>query len=303
MDGVALDVTRERASAEQFQRLFQLSNDLILAYDRGLVIRLINPAVRTLLGYEPEEVIGREWSVLVHPDDAIADYEQGGADFAQQTREAGHRPLHHEGRSHPLVLVDGRLRPRGRPDALRRPRRDGRRRAPHRDGAPVAHRLADRAREPPAPRRRAARRARPGDARGTRAGRGAARPRPVQDRQRHPRPSGRRCGADRRRAAAAPVDPVVRHGRPLGWRGVLRDPAGPRVGGGAAPRRRAPARRDQRRTARAPGRSCCSASRAPPAARWRSPACGRSRGSSTPPTARSTRPSGAAATRRGCSPS
>ena len=85
LDGVALDVTRERASAEQFQRLFQLSNDLILAYDRGLVIRLINPAVRTLLGYEPEEVIGREWSVLVHPDDAIADYEQGGADFAQQT--------------------------------------------------------------------------------------------------------------------------------------------------------------------------------------------------------------------------
>ena len=85
MDGVALDVTRERASVEQFQRLFQLSNDLILAYDRGLVVRLINPAVQTLLGYEPDEVIGREWSLLVHPDDAAADYDQAGADFAQQT--------------------------------------------------------------------------------------------------------------------------------------------------------------------------------------------------------------------------
>ena len=31
--------------------------------------------------------------------------------------------------------------------------------------------------------------------------------------------------------AAAPVDPGVRHGRALGRRGVLRDPAGPRVGG------------------------------------------------------------------------
>ncbi len=84
MDGVALDVTREHASVEQFQRLFELSNDLILAYDRRLVIRLINPAVRTLLGYEPEEVVGREWSLLVHPADAGADYEQGAADFAQE---------------------------------------------------------------------------------------------------------------------------------------------------------------------------------------------------------------------------
>ncbi len=84
MDGVALDVTRERASVEQFQRLFQLSNDLILACDRGHVIRLVNPAVRTLLGYEPDEVIGREWSLLVHLDDTAAEYDQIDADFAQQ---------------------------------------------------------------------------------------------------------------------------------------------------------------------------------------------------------------------------
>ena len=42
--------------------MFELSNDLIMIYDRNHVIRLINPAVRTLLGYEPDEVIGREWS-------------------------------------------------------------------------------------------------------------------------------------------------------------------------------------------------------------------------------------------------
>ena len=82
MDGVALDVTRERATAEQFQRVFELSNDLIMATDRNLVIRLINPAVRSLLGYEPDEVIGREWSLLVHPDDAVDDYAQVDADFA-----------------------------------------------------------------------------------------------------------------------------------------------------------------------------------------------------------------------------
>ena len=35
MDGVALDVTRERAAAEQFQRVFELSNDLIMASDRN----------------------------------------------------------------------------------------------------------------------------------------------------------------------------------------------------------------------------------------------------------------------------
>ena len=84
LDGVALDVTSERAAAEQFRRVFELSNDLIMIYDRNHVIRLINPAVRTLLGYEPEEVIGREWSLLVHTEDAPADYEQIAADFARK---------------------------------------------------------------------------------------------------------------------------------------------------------------------------------------------------------------------------
>jgi len=86
LDGVALDVTGERAAAEQFRRVFNLSNDLIMVYDRHHVIRLINPAVRTLLGYEPEEVIGWGWSMLVHPDDASSDYAQIAADF--ERREA-----------------------------------------------------------------------------------------------------------------------------------------------------------------------------------------------------------------------
>src|SRR4051794_26798650 len=84
LDGVALDVTSERAAAEQFRRVFELSNDLIMTYDRNHVIRLINPAVRALLGYEPEEIIGREWSMLVHPDDADGDYALVALDFEQR---------------------------------------------------------------------------------------------------------------------------------------------------------------------------------------------------------------------------
>jgi diguanylate cyclase (GGDEF)-like protein/PAS domain S-box-containing protein len=84
LDGVALDVTREHAAAEQFKRVFDLSNDLIMVYGRDHVIRLINPAVRTLLGYEPDEVTGRHWSMLVHPDDAKSDYLQIDADFARR---------------------------------------------------------------------------------------------------------------------------------------------------------------------------------------------------------------------------
>ena len=106
MDGVALDVTRERASAEQFQRLFELSNDLILAYDRGLVIRLINPAVRSLLGYEPDEVIGREWSLLVHPDDAVRRLRAGRRRLRDGRPPSRSPPLRHEGRPHALVLLD-----------------------------------------------------------------------------------------------------------------------------------------------------------------------------------------------------
>ncbi len=84
LDGVALDVTRERATAEQFQRVFELSNDLIIASDRGLVIRLVNPAVSSLLGYEQDEVIGRTWSLLMHPDDAPGDT-QVDDDFTRES--------------------------------------------------------------------------------------------------------------------------------------------------------------------------------------------------------------------------
>jgi diguanylate cyclase (GGDEF)-like protein/PAS domain S-box-containing protein len=84
LDGVALDVTREHAAAEQFRRVFELSNDLIMTYDRNHRIRLINPAVRTLLGYEPEEVVEHGWSLLVHPDDADGDYAQIDVDFERQ---------------------------------------------------------------------------------------------------------------------------------------------------------------------------------------------------------------------------
>jgi diguanylate cyclase (GGDEF)-like protein/PAS domain S-box-containing protein len=85
LDGVALDVSAERSVAAQFERIFALTNDLIIAYDRRRVIRIVNPAVAPLLGYLPDEVVGREWAFLVHPDDREADYALGEIDFAQQS--------------------------------------------------------------------------------------------------------------------------------------------------------------------------------------------------------------------------
>jgi diguanylate cyclase (GGDEF)-like protein/PAS domain S-box-containing protein len=82
VDGVALDVTRERAASAGFARIFALSSELIVGYGRDMVIRIVNPAVKALLGYEVDEVVGAEWALIVHPDDREAGYAAGAADFA-----------------------------------------------------------------------------------------------------------------------------------------------------------------------------------------------------------------------------
>jgi PAS domain S-box-containing protein len=87
--GIVRDITEERQAQEALRRLtgqleqqvadrtaerdriWQLSRDLfaVVALD-GRLIR-VNPAWESMLGYAPETLIGSNFSLLIHPDDAV----------------------------------------------------------------------------------------------------------------------------------------------------------------------------------------------------------------------------------------
>ena len=58
-------------SEAQFRLLAENSSDMITRHDPDLSIRYISPACRNLVGYEPEELLGRSVFPLIHPEDAI----------------------------------------------------------------------------------------------------------------------------------------------------------------------------------------------------------------------------------------
>ena len=69
---VTLNVTLERRVAEQSaerDRLWQTSQDLLVVVDAEGVFRAANPAWTTVLGWPPEEVIGKHHLAFGHPDD------------------------------------------------------------------------------------------------------------------------------------------------------------------------------------------------------------------------------------------
>lgn len=58
-----------RASDERFRSFISNSSDIIATLNEAGVIQSISPAVEGVLGYSPDELIGRQNLELVHPDD------------------------------------------------------------------------------------------------------------------------------------------------------------------------------------------------------------------------------------------
>jgi PAS domain S-box-containing protein len=86
-------------SALHAQRLFALSVDLLVVLDAELRFQHVSPSWKRVLGYEPDELIGRLITELWHPDDvgrteaAVEALESGAAlpDFENRIRHAdGH---------------------------------------------------------------------------------------------------------------------------------------------------------------------------------------------------------------------
>jgi PAS domain S-box-containing protein len=69
-----------RDRTETRDRVWRHSPDLLCVLDAAFVLRAVNPACTPLLGWLPEEIIGRHYATFIHPDDrAVSEAALGAA--------------------------------------------------------------------------------------------------------------------------------------------------------------------------------------------------------------------------------
>jgi PAS domain S-box-containing protein len=73
--GVSTDITELknteelRRSEEHFRSLVQNASDVVTVVDADGTVRYVNPAIERMLGYRPQERMGRSGFELLHPED------------------------------------------------------------------------------------------------------------------------------------------------------------------------------------------------------------------------------------------
>jgi PAS domain S-box-containing protein len=92
---------RVQAQAQERDRIWSLSQDLFVVSDSSGIILNINPAWSSVLGWSPDELIGRNGEWLVHPDDLDR------ARNEQASLTAGNKTRHLENR---VICKDGSYR-------------------------------------------------------------------------------------------------------------------------------------------------------------------------------------------------
>lgn len=103
--GVFKDVTEDHRLLEQIREkeaLYRLladnSSDLIARYGRDSVFTYLSPSVEAILGYRPEDLVGRTTAALIHPDDLEHVYEIWRVGLASGLPFAVHyRAIHRDG--------------------------------------------------------------------------------------------------------------------------------------------------------------------------------------------------------------
>ena len=81
-------VTELRTSEERFRALVQHASDIIAVLDHDGTIRYMSPSVEQVLGYRPEEMIGKDCFVHMHPEDV----ERMVRVFAKESSRPGLNP-------------------------------------------------------------------------------------------------------------------------------------------------------------------------------------------------------------------
>jgi len=97
----AIDEANAKAAAlEERRRIFEASQDLILISDsRGFLVQ-VSPSVERILGYRPEEMIGRNGIEFLHP---------GDLEQAREEMRAARRGAHVRNRDSRYIHKDGRV--------------------------------------------------------------------------------------------------------------------------------------------------------------------------------------------------
>jgi PAS domain S-box-containing protein len=88
-----------RQQIEERRRIFDTSQDLILVIDPKGVLVQVSPSAETILGYAPDEMIGRNAGDFLHPDDlGISRKELRLARRGQPAQNTDSRYVHKDGR-------------------------------------------------------------------------------------------------------------------------------------------------------------------------------------------------------------
>jgi len=82
--GIWQDVSGHKARETELDRIFQLSLDILGITDFDGAFLKVNPAVTQVLGYSPEELIGKRFIDFVHPDDRQHTLEVASVAFSGQ---------------------------------------------------------------------------------------------------------------------------------------------------------------------------------------------------------------------------
>jgi diguanylate cyclase (GGDEF)-like protein/PAS domain S-box-containing protein len=99
---------KTRESEAQYRMLADHATDLIIRLDRDLMRRYVSPASRDMLGTDPNELVDRKASEIIHPDDwPRVQQIAGEARASRQPVEAVYRLRHKKGH---YVWVEGRYR-------------------------------------------------------------------------------------------------------------------------------------------------------------------------------------------------
>lgn len=85
---IIIDVTERKKVEEEKNRIFNLSNDLIGVVGFDHIIKQINPALENILGYTVEELIGKSYLNLLHPDDV-----QQTLDYIEERKQGEDTPI------------------------------------------------------------------------------------------------------------------------------------------------------------------------------------------------------------------
>jgi PAS domain S-box-containing protein len=102
---IARDITESRKTelalrqqTEERRRIFETSQDLILIADRKGILVQVSPSSETILGYAPDEMIGRSGADFIHPDDLQkAREEMRASRRGRRARSSDSRYIHKDG--------------------------------------------------------------------------------------------------------------------------------------------------------------------------------------------------------------